>query len=169
MNVNSHTILILAVIFLCIGVDQATKWLAQKHLAPHGFISFAADTFRLQYAENTGAFLSLGSSLPEPWRHLIFTVLVGIFLLALLAFLFFNRALPQELSVCLALVCAGGLSNLIDRVAYGGRVVDFLNVGIGPLRTGIFNVADMAITGGAIFLLIDNFRRKPENQQSAGR
>ena len=42
------------------------------------------------------------------------------------------------------------MSNLIDRLRYGGYVVDFLNVGIGSLRTGIFNVADMAIMAGVI-------------------
>ena len=164
MNTNSRAPLILAILGVGIAIDQVTKWLAKKYLAPDGFFSFAGDTFRLQYAENSGAFLSLGSSLPEPWRHLVFTVFVAIFLLALLAFLFFSRSVPKDLIILLALVCTGGLSNLIDRIAYGGRVVDFLNVGIGPLRTGIFNVADMAITGGAIFLLIDNFRRKPENK-----
>jgi signal peptidase II len=167
MKVNPDATLILVVISVCIALDQATKGLARKYLAPDGFVSFAGDTFRLQYAENTGAFLSLGSSLPEPWRHIVFTVLVGIFLLALLAFVFFHRSTPKELTLFLALLCAGGLGNLIDRIAYSGRVVDFLNVGVGPLRTGIFNIADMAITGGAIFLFIDNFRRKPDSQPSA--
>ena len=165
MKTNSRTTLILAILCGGIVTDQATKWLAKKYLAPDGLFSFAGDTFRLQYAENSGAFLSLGSSLPEPWRHLVFTVFVAIFLLALLAFLFFSRSLAQELAILLALICTGGLSNLIDRIAYDGRVIDFLNVGIGPLRTGIFNVADMAITGGAIFLLLDTFQRKPENQR----
>ena len=162
MNQASHSILILRIIFACVAVDQATKWLAKKYLAPDGFFSFAGDTVRLQYAENTGAFLSLGSSLPEPWRHIVFTVLVGIFLTALLAYLIFSRTLPRTYVTCLSLVCGGGFSNLIDRMAYDGRVVDFLNVGIGPLRTGIFNVADMAITTGAILLLIDNFRKPAE-------
>ncbi|MGH7853215.1 MAG: signal peptidase II [Candidatus Binatia bacterium] len=167
MNQSSRLNLVLLIISVCIAVDQMTKWLAKKYLAPEGFISFAGDTLRLQYAENTGAFLSLGSSLPEPWRHIVFTVFVGIFLLALFAYLFFNRTLPREYIACLALVCGGGLSNLIDRIAYDGRVVDFLNAGIGPLRTGIFNVADMAITGGAILLLIDSFRKKSEKESTS--
>jgi signal peptidase II len=54
---------------------------------------------------------------------------------------------------------------LIDRVIYDGRVVDFLNAGIGPIRTGVFNVADMAITTGAILLLIDSVRSKPEDSR----
>ena len=167
MNQSSRFNLVLLIIPVCIAADQITKWLAKKYLAPDGFISFAGDTFRLQYAENTGAFLSLGSSLPEPWRHIVFTVFVGIFLLALLVYLYWNRGLAWEYVACLALVCGGGSSNLIDRIAYGGRVVDFLNVGIGPLRTGIFNVADMAITGGAILLLMDSFRKKPEKTSSS--
>jgi signal peptidase II len=167
MNQSSRTILAPTIISACIAIDQTTKWFAKKYLAPDAFISFAGDTFRLQYAENTGAFLSLGSSLPEPWRHIVLTGFVGIFLLALLAYFLFNPSLSREYVTCLALVCGGGLSNLIDRIAYDGRVVDFLNVGIGALRTGIFNVADMAITGGAILLLIDSFRKKPEKKSSS--
>jgi len=139
----------------------------EKWLAPDGFRSFAGDVFRLQYAENTGAFLSFGASLPEPWRHVVLTLLVSIFLTALLAYLLFKRGLPQEYIFCLALVCGGGIGNLTDRVLHDGRVVDFLNVGIGSLRTGIFNVADMAITTGAILLLIDSFRKTPERAAGA--
>ena len=155
------------IIFLCVAVDQATKWVAKKYLAPDHLISFFGDTFRFQYAENTGAFLSLGASLPDHWRHLVFTVLVGIFLLALLAYLIFSGSLPRFYRGCLSLVCGGGLSNLIDRIAYDGRVVDFLNIGVGPIRTGIFNVADMAITGAALFLVIDSFRKSPSPNSGA--
>ena len=153
--------LILLIIFFCVGADQATKWAAKSYLAPAGLISFAGDIFRLQYAENTGAFLSLGASLPEPWRHLVFTVSVGVLLLALFVYLLLNRSLSRLYLACLSLVCGGGLSNLIDRVVQDGRVVDFMNVGVGPLRTGIFNVADMAITAAAILLAMDSFRKTP--------
>jgi signal peptidase II len=142
----------------CIVIDQVSKFVAKQYLQPGDLYSYAGDTLRLQYAENSGAFLGLGATLPDPWRHLIFTVLVGIFLLALLVYLLRSRELASFAIVCLSLVCAGGLSNLIDRIAYEGRVVDFLNVGIGPLRTGIFNVADMAITFGAIFMLAESMR-----------
>jgi signal peptidase II len=149
------------VLTACIVCDQATKFIAKEYLKPRAPISFAGDLFRLQYAENTGAFLSLGSTLPEHLRQWIFTVLVGVFLFGLLLFLLFSRELSSSHVTYLALVCGGGLSNLIDRVVYDGRVVDFLNVGIGPLRTGIFNVADMAITAGALLLAIDSFRKTP--------
>ncbi len=159
-----RTIVIFLITLGSIACDQATKLIAKRYLRPGDYFSYAGDIFRLQYAENSGAFLGLGSSLPDPWRQLIFTVLVGIFLLALLVYLLRSRELTSFATVCLAFICAGGLSNLIDRIAYDGRVVDFLNVGIGPLRTGIFNVADMAITFGALFMLGESMRsaKSPE-------
>ena len=158
------TIVVLLITLTCVGCDQATKLVAKQYLAPAAFFSFAGDTFRLQYAENTGAFLSLGAALSDPWRHLVFTVVVGIFLLGLLGYLLFSRSLPSVAVICLSFVFAGGISNLIDRIAYGGRVVDFLNVGIGPLRTGIFNVADMAITFGALFLAFQSYRQNNKTE-----
>lgn len=155
------------ILLLCVALDQATKWLAKTYLAPDAFISMAGDIFRLQYAENTGAFLSLGSSLPHSWRHLAFTVFVGVFLLALLAYVLFNRALPSAYRAYLSLVCGGGLSNWTDRMVYDGHVVDFLNLGIGPVRTGIFNAADMAITTGAVLLAVDSLKKKPEEPSAA--
>ena len=160
MNRLPKIITVSLITVISVACDQATKAVAKQYLAPASLWSFAGDTFRLQYAENSGAFLSLGASLPDPWRHLVLTVLVGIFLLGLLVYLLFSRSLPSAAIICLALVFAGGISNLIDRIAYDGRVIDFLNVGIGPLRTGIFNLADMAITFGALFLAIDSYRQK---------
>jgi len=52
------------------------------------------------------------------------------------------------------LIIAGGLGNIIDRIAYDRHVTDFMNMGISDLRTGIFNVADMYITAGVIGLFI---------------
>lgn len=60
----------------------------------------------------------------------------------------------------LALVLSGGSSNLIDRFANDGYVVDFINLGIGQIRTGIFNVADVAISVGFLMLLLQSWRRQ---------
>lgn len=160
MNLGPRITTIFLIHLSVVAGDQAAKAVAKRYLYPSGFFSYAGDTFRLQYAENSGAFLGLGADLPDPWRHLIFTLLVGVFLLALLVYLLRSRELTPIATICLSLVCAGGLSNLIDRIAYDGRVVDFLNVGIGPLRTGIFNLADMAITFGALLMLAESFMVK---------
>ena len=59
-----------------------------------------------------------------------------------------------------ALIVGGGFSNLIDRLFHNGAVVDFLNIGIGKVRTGIFNLADVAIMAGIGLLLIEAWRRE---------
>ena len=51
---------------------------------------------------------------------------------------------------------AGGTSNLVDRIAYG-MVIDFVNVGVGPVRTGIFNVADVAIMLGVGIVVLEGY------------
>ena len=56
--------------------------------------------------------------------------------------------------VALALILAGGVGNLIDRLRFVGRVTDFLYLSAGPLHTGVFNVADMAITLGILWLAV---------------
>lgn len=107
---------------------------------------------RIQYAENAGAFLSLGAELPEKARFLLFVGLVCPILLTGLAFAFRSErmVLAQKLGMILAV--GGGIGNLIDRIAHGA-VVDFVSLGIGPLRTGIFNLADVAITAGLLLFL----------------
>jgi len=144
----------------CVGCDQATKAVAKEYLPRNEILSFAGDTFRFQYAENKGAFLSIGSTLPEKVRGLFFTVGIGAIVFGILGYLLFAPALPHATTVALSLIAGGGLSNLFDRIAYGGYVVDFLNIGFGSLRTGIFNIADVAITVGAIYLLVRSLKHE---------
>jgi signal peptidase II len=154
MTFRNRLLLVLAVLVVCIGADQFTKSIAKSALAESPGHSYLADTFRLQYAENAGAFLSLGDSMPVWLRTAVFTYAVAIFLLGLTVYLLVRPPASTTVLTSWTLVCAGGLSNLIDRVIYHGKVVDFLNVGIGSLRTGIFNVADVVLTTGIVMLLI---------------
>lgn len=144
----------LAIVILasCIGCDQATKTIATNSLMgipPH---SFLADTVRLDYALNSGGFLSLGDDLPIQYRKWIFIGFNSCLMLGLTAFLLVKRELPIAIFVALSYILAGGVGNLIDRVTNNGLVIDFINLGFGPLRTGVFNVADIAVTFGAIAL-----------------
>jgi signal peptidase II len=146
---------LLIVLFILILLDQSTKYIAKHYLEGHGVYSFIGDTFRLGYSENTGAFLGLGSSLPEHIRTLLFSVLVALFLLAFLVYIIKSSSINKIGVIAGALIISGGLSNLIDRLVNNGAVIDFMNLGIGSLRTGIFNVADMAIMLGAFLLLFN--------------
>ena len=142
---------LLAVVVTTVGCDQVSKHLATTHLRNSPPRSYLHDSVRLEYAENTGAFLSLGAGLRPEVRSLLSSAGTGVFLFACV-FLALRRRWPPVRVLGMSLLFAGGLSNLIDRVVQG-TVVDFLNVGIGPLRTGIFNVADMAVVLGLVLFV----------------
>jgi signal peptidase II len=143
-----------ALLVLSLGLDRWTKVLAQHHLKGTPRKSFLGDTVRLDYAENRGAFLSLGASLSEGARMAIFSWAVGLLLVGLTAAVYVRRDLSTRARLALAAVASGGLGNLYDRVFENGVVTDFMNLGIGPLRTGIFNVADVAIVVGVALLAL---------------
>ena len=155
-SVAVRIVLIVAIV-ATIGCDHATKHIAATTLAGMPTLSYLGDTIRLQYAENPGGFLSLGADLPPVFRTGVFTVGTGIALLALTIAALRLRWTGWPL-VGLTLFVAGGTSNWMDRVARGS-VVDFINVGVGPVRTGIFNVADMALMIGVGIIVITEVRR----------
>ena len=147
---------LLITIGVTIGCDRVTKHVAATALSEAPSRSFLADTFRLEYVENTGAFLGLGADWPLGARTAVFGVGNGL-LLAALVVLAKRGRWPGRALLGVALFVAGGASNLLDRITYG-TVIDFMNVGIGPLRTGIFNVADVAIMLGAGILVLEGYR-----------
>jgi signal peptidase II len=141
-----------------------TKHAATVFLAGEPVGSYLADTVRLGYAENTGGFLSLGADLPSPARTAVFTLATGFALLVLVGMAVRDRFVGAS-GVGLVLFVAGGASNWIDRVLRGS-VVDFLNVGIGPLRTGVFNIADVAIMVGTGLVVYGATRRPSAAERS---
>jgi signal peptidase II len=152
-------LLLLVLLFGSIGCDQATKAIASDTIPSGPAISLFHDVVRLQVVENRGAFLGLGDALPSGARFWILTVANGALVIGMLLVLVTRWRMSSSQFVGLALMTGGGFGNLIDRLVNDGRVVDFLNLGIGPVRTGIFNVADLAITSGALALLL--VRRLP--------
>jgi signal peptidase II len=148
-------IVVMLTLCCCVGCDQVSKSAARSLLHSGVTESLLSDSLRLQLTQNPGSFLSLGASLPEQLRFTLFTAAVGVILVGLVWAALFVRRLSTARFVALALIAGGGLSNLIDRLLYNGRVTDFLNVGIGSLRTGIFNLADMAILAGALLFLLE--------------
>jgi signal peptidase II len=158
----SRTLRLLAVLLILIstaGCDQVTKQFARSELSelrstalPGGFLEFAL-------AENPGAFLSLGASLPQPLRGGFLTIGIGLGLTMLLIYLLRAANLRWLSFLGLVLIWSGGMSNLIDRFARHGRVTDFILLRIGPLHTGVFNFADMAIMAGVV-ILVASFRAR---------
>lgn len=136
-----------------VALDQASKGMARALLEDGRRRSFLGDLFRLELIHNAGAFLSLGESLPPAVRSAILTWGV-LALSAGAAWVALFRRGRRAASLGAALVAGGGLGNLWDRLTQHGLVTDFMNLGIGPVRTGIFNVADLAIVAGLAVLLL---------------
>ncbi|MFQ5674346.1 MAG: signal peptidase II [bacterium] len=158
--------LIFLILLTSIGCDQISKNIAKATLEQSPPRSYLGETFRLQYVENTGAFLSLGSGLSKTFRILLFTVLSGLLLLGLFFYILKNRNLPGKQILAFSMILGGGASNMIDRIINDGRVIDFMNMGIGNLRTGIFNLADVLIMTGMGLILFFSIKTK-RNQPGA--
>ena len=159
---SRHHIVVFCLILLAsAGCDQALKQVARTTLEGSPAISLVADVVRFELVSNPGSFLGLGADLPPGLRGLIFLALVPLGLAVLCAALL-RRGLDFEHQlVGLALVAGGGLGNWLDRMLHGGAVTDFVSVGLGPVRSGIFNLADLAVILGAILVAIEG-RRPPE-------
>jgi len=150
---------------LFIGCDRITKNLAKEHLMFHEPISWLHNTVRLEYVENTGAALSLGDQLSKPVSFWLLSVIPLVCLLVLAGYVLakINNYSPLKL-FSFALIIAGGLGNIIDRLMFDRHVTDFMNIGISNFRTGIFNVADMCVTAGVIGLLLSLRGKKVDLQ-----
>jgi signal peptidase II len=161
----SRLVLCLAIVGT-IGCDRVTKHIAEVTLAGQPSQTWLAGTVWLGYVQNTAGFLSLGVTWPVAVRTAVFTFGTGLMLLVLGVAAI--RLRPTGwMAMGFALFLAGAASNWFDRVVQGS-VVDFLNVGIGSLRTGIFNVADVAILAGAALSIWADVRKSSGHTNSGG-
>jgi signal peptidase II len=146
---------------LFIGCDRVTKDLAKAHLMNKPSLSYFHNSFQLVYVENTGAAMSLGDGLPKMASFWLLSILPLCFLLGLAVYTIRRSkemSFPKIFSF--ALIIAGGLGNIIDRIVFDRHVTDFMILRILNLHTGIFNVADVCVTAGAIGLLFFNKDKK---------
>ncbi len=140
---------------LVIVLDQATKALASAYLTLHEPVALLP-LLNLTLMHNTGAAFSfLGSA--GGWQRWLFVV-IAVAVSGLL--IWWLRQLPRTdtwLAIALALVLGGALGNAWDRI-YLGYVVDFIDAYYGSYHWPAFNIADSAISVGAVMLLLDALR-----------
>ena len=146
-----------------VAADRLSKLVATRLLSGRPPVEWLGGLVRFQLAENRGAFLGLGGSLPEGIQFAAFVAAIGLALGAAFAWLLRQRNLPARRAFCAAVTIGGGLANLLDRLS-DGTVTDFLVIGIGPIHTGVFNLADAAILAGALgWLPPTRKERSPES------
>ena len=130
--------------------DIITKWIAVRDLYPRGVPrEVFGDVVRLTLVYNRGAAFGLHLGQYSRWIFLGLTI-AALVILAQLYRQTTSRDIARTLAI--ALVSGGAIGNLIDRVRGPQGVVDFIDIGIGDMRWPTFNVADMAVSTGAILL-----------------
>lgn len=149
-----HAPLFVALASLSVGCDHAIKVLAASALEPGRPQGLFGDLVRFELVENPGAFMSLGAALPAGLREALLVYGVPLLLTGLCVWIARNGPLSRRESAGLALVLGGGVANWIDRLMHDGSVIDFVSVGVGALRTGIFNLADVLIVLGVLLLVL---------------
>ncbi|MFN2398259.1 MAG: signal peptidase II [Gemmatimonadaceae bacterium] len=131
-------------------LDIVTKWMAVQSLMPRGLPrEVFGEWARLTLVYNRGAAFGLDLGPYSRWIFLVLT-LVALVILGRL----YRATVPGDRRrvLALSLVCGGAVGNLIDRVRSPLGVVDFLDIGVGAVRWPTFNVADIAVTIGAVLL-----------------
>lgn len=144
--------LVFGLMAVSIGIDRWTKGLAVQYLQGRPLREVAGEFFQLVFVENQGAFLSFGAGLPDAVRFIALTILPSLLLVGLLLYTLFSSRLNTWQIIAFSLICGGGMSNLYDRILEG-KVVDFMIMAAGPLRTGVFNTADVCIMIGLFMML----------------
>jgi signal peptidase II len=152
-------LLIVGLVVLVVVIDQVTKALVVEHLAVEP-LSIIGESVELRLSRNPGGAFSILTGLTP-----VLAVLAAIVAVVLVRVA--QRAKDPVIVVALSLVLGGALGNLADRVFRSpgflrGEVVDFVRVGAFPT----FNVADSAITIGAVLLLVWGWRERDEPRHS---
>ncbi len=154
--------LVISIILLCVVCDQVSKALVDRWLASSEPVSWLNDSVHFERSQNDGAILGLGASLPQSLRLFLAVALNGATLLIALSLAFDPQSLTGLQISGIALLAGGGVSNLIDRLYNDGAVFDFVRLGWGWARTGIFNLADVAIVVGVLMVLVFGFTSSPD-------
>lgn len=157
--------LFLAIFGTVVTLDVITKALIQRSFRLYQQVDLVGDYIRLTYIYNPGA--AFGIHLGD-YSRVIFLVLSLVALVALGAMYWTTPGRDRVRLSAIALICAGAIGNLIDRVRSSAGVVDFLDVGIGDLRWPVFNVADIAVTTGAIFLALSLWQEEQQPRRPPG-
>jgi signal peptidase II len=154
--------LIAIVLVINISCDQFSKSIVRERIMEYERISIFKNYFTLTNIENSGAFLNVGDTMPEPWKSIILTFFPVAVLVGGLIYLFYKKDLPSITQFGICLMIGGGIGNIYDRIVHGS-VTDFMHIDLGYFQTGIFNMADVSIMAGMAVLLFTSYKMKLES------
>lgn len=156
-------LLALAIVVTNIGCDQVSKRMIRDTVVTNENISLLGDRLTVTRVENSGAFLSLGDSLPKATRNILLAIIPLLVITAVLGYVLVKKAITGPLLLGLCCIIGGGIGNIFDRIVYGS-VTDFLHIDLGIFRTGIFNMADLSVVTGTLIILFQALFKKKSLQ-----
>lgn len=166
MHINNYIkkIIVVSLVLLNVGCDQISKSIVRNKIEFYETTEIINDKFILTKVENTGAFLGFGSTLHPVIKNIFLLAIPAIALLGMLAYLLFKTNLNRYYLIGFSFIVGGGIGNVYDRI-FHGSVTDFLHIDLGIVRTGIFNMADVSVMVGSIYILIFSFMKKKQQTQ----
>jgi len=151
-----------AVAAIVVILDQASKRIIWEVYSQTGGTDLIDGVLRISLSKNAGAVLGILSGS----RALLISVTI-LSVVVLILFAHRMRFAPVSKRVYIGLIFGGAFGNLIDRIATG-EVLDFIDMGIGPYRWPTYNVADIAVTVGAVLLIYGFIRHSGIERESEG-
>jgi signal peptidase II len=140
------------IVLFVTALDAITKALAVEHLAPrHIPHSVIGDFLRFTLAYNPGAAFGMHLGPASRWIFATLSIIIVVVILRVTADL---TRVSRLATIGVPIVIGGALGNLLDRIRYREGVVDFIDIGIGDVRFWTFNIADTAVTIGAVCLVL---------------
>lgn len=140
---------------IVVMLDRVTKVLAERTLGAGETVSIVGDTAQLRLVHNRGAAFGLDLGPYSRWIFMLVAIVAVIFLYRMWK----ETELADRLRLyALGFVAGGAAGNLIDRFISPRGVVDFIDVGISAARWPTFNVADIAVSCGAVALALSLWR-----------
>lgn len=164
-QVPKNFILCAATAAFIITVDQVTKACVSLAMSLHESIVVIGGVFNITYVRNPGAAFGFLATAGPAFRTVFFVAITVAAIVLILYYLYKTTQDEPLLVFSLSLILAGAVGNLIDRVRFG-EVIDFLDVYIGVHHWPAFNVADTAISLGAILLIIHMVRDRQAERRT---
>jgi len=157
---KKRNISISIIIALSIFLDQISKILIRNNVEQYSDIKLIGEYFILTNVENSGAFLGMGSDFSPIMKSVFLIILPIIVLISIIIYVYRDKEIDKVSLIGFSIIIGGGIGNIFDRIIYGS-VTDFLFIDLGGIfKTGIFNIADLAVTTGMILILLMSFKNK---------
>lgn len=163
LGVQKKYLLLMSITGLLLSLDQLTKLYVHTQFQLHESLPVIANFFNITYVRNFGAAFGFLSQAPAIFREAFFLMIPPT---ACLIILYILRGVKNEDTkqvLALSFIFAGALGNYMDRLQFR-YVIDFIDFQYGKFSWPAFNIADMAIVGGVVFLIYLMFKETKQSE-----